>query len=78
MVLPLESLLRQCTKVIRNEWPLTLAKSHGDKTVLHQLLDPELHDHPGIAFGRLKPLLCFLLTISLGIPTIRSKEACVR
>ena len=30
-----------------------------------------MNDHPGIAFGRLKPLVCFLLTIFpelLGIP----------
>ena len=37
---------------------------------LHQHLDPETYDHLGIAFGRLKPLVRFLLTIFPEMPRI--------
>lgn len=47
-----------------------LAEGHEDKTVLHQLFDPETYDHPGIAFGRLKPLVRFLLKIFPELPGI--------
>ena len=47
-----------------------LAEGHEDKTVLHQLFDPETYDRPGIAFGRLKPLVRFLLKIFPELPGI--------